>query len=154
MNNNMDKETQDFIVGLIEKALDGKHPEFPFCRTYNAYLATKTYIRGAKKIVKCFKAMADDYFNQYLEASASGEDNLDLLMKATQMMKCGMFYKMEASYAQDTIVEYQDYLVFHPVSALLGVRRTDADIESSYLRYKKHNWRTGNYDYFKNKGEN
>ena len=132
------KDPKKFFEALVNKALEGKHSDFEFIRSYEMLKVARLYRRGVKKVAKLFGNLHKDLLKAY--ASAIGEDKqkLEELMSAIQFDKCRDYYLKELNIAKNMIQEYRVYVESGHILYTIfgGVRPDDECIDYRKLPIK------------------
>ena len=123
---------------LVKKALEGKHSDFEFIRTYETCKVARYYKIGVKRVYKTFKTLYKKLMKTYVKDIMADEQKLEMLMSMKQFEICYDYYKKEYELAKDMLSEYHAYLTSgHIFDQLImnGVRSDDDCVD-----YRKLPW--------------
>ena len=123
---------------LVKKALEGKHSDFEFIRTYEMCKVARYYKISVKKVSKVFKTLYKKLMKTYAKDIMTDEQKLEMLMSMKQFEICYDYYKKECDIAKDMLQEYHAYLTSgHIFDQLVmnGVRSDDDCVD-----YRKLPW--------------
>ena len=95
---------------LVKKALEGKHSDFEFIRTYETCKVARYYKISVKRVYKTFKTLYKKLMKTYAKDILTGEQKLEMLMSMKQFEICYNYYKKEYELAKDMLSEYRAYL--------------------------------------------
>ena len=95
---------------LVKKALEGKHSDFEFIRTYETCKVARYYKIGVKRVYKTFKTLYKKLMKTYAKDIMTDEQKLEMLMSMKQFEICYDYYKKEYELAKDMLSEYRVYL--------------------------------------------
>ena len=95
---------------LVKKALEGKHSDFEFIRTYEMCKVARYYKISVKRVSKTFKTLYKKLMKTYAKDILTGEQKLEMLMSMKQFEICYNYYKKEYELAKDMLSEYRAYL--------------------------------------------
>ena len=124
---------------LVKKALEGKHSDFEFIRTYETCKVARYYKIGVKRVYKTFKTLYKKLMKTYVKDIFTGEQKLEMLMSIKQFEICYRYYEKECEIAKDMLDEYYAYLTSgHIFDQLVmnGVRSDDDCVD-----YRKLSWK-------------
>ena len=124
---------------LVKKALEGKHSDFEFIRTYETCKVARYYKIGVKRVYKTFKTLYKKLMKTYAKDIMADEQKLEMLMSMKQFEICYDYYKKEYELAKDMLSEYRAYLTSgHIFDQLImnGVRSDDDCVD-----YRKLSWK-------------
>ena len=124
---------------LVKKALEGKHSDFEFIRTYETCKVARYYKIGVKRVYKTFKTLYKKLMKTYVKDIFTGEQKLEMLMSIKQFEICYRYYEKEREIAKDMLDEYYTYLTNgHMFDQLImnGVRPDDDCIDYRKLPWK------------------
>ena len=124
---------------LVKKALEGKHSDFEFIRTYEMCKVARYYKISVKKVSKVFKTLYKKLMKTYAKDIMADEQKLEMLMSMKQFEICYDYYKKECEIAKDMLSEYRAYLTSgHIFDQLVmnGVRSEDDCVD-----YRKLSWK-------------
>lgn len=124
---------------LVKKALEGKHSDFEFIRTYETCKVARYYKIGVKRVYKTFKTLYKKLMKIYAKDIMADEQKLEMLMSMKQFEICYSYYKKEYELAKDMLSEYYAYLTGgHIFDQLVmnGVRSDDDCVD-----YRKLSWK-------------
>ena len=124
---------------LVKKALEGKHSDFEFIRTYETCKVARYYKIGVKRVYKTFKTLYKKLMKTYAKDIMADEQKLEMLMSMKQFEICYDYYKKEYELAKDMLSEYRAYLTSgHIFDQLVmnGVRSDDDCVD-----YRKLSWK-------------
>ena len=95
---------------LVKKALEGKHSDFEFIRTYETCKVARYYKIGVKRVYKTFKTLYKKLMKTYAKDIMTDEQKLEVLMSMKHFKICCDYYKKEYEIAKDMRSEYRAYL--------------------------------------------
>lgn len=124
---------------LVKKALEGKHSDFEFIRTYETCKVARYYKIGVKRVYKTFKTLYKKLMKIYAKDIMADEQKLEMLMSMKQFEICYSYYKKEYELAKDMLSEYYAYLTGgHIFDQLVmnGVRADDDCVDYRKLLWK------------------
>ena len=124
---------------LVKKALEGKHSDFEFIRTYETCKVARYYKIGVKRVYKTFKTLYKKLMKTYAKDILTGEQKLEMLMSIKQFEICYRYYKKECEIAKDMLDEYYVYLTSgHMFDQLImnGIRSDDDCVDYRKLPWK------------------
>lgn len=124
---------------LVKKALEGKHSDFEFIRTYETCKVARYYKIGVKRVYKTFKTLYKKLMKTYVKDIFTGEQKLEMLMSIKQFEICYRYYEKECEIAKDMLDEYYTYLTNgHMFDQLVmnGVRSDDDCVDYRKLPWK------------------
>ena len=124
---------------LVKKALEGKHSDFEFIRTYETCKVARYYKIGVKRVYKTFKTLYKKLMKTYAKDIMADEQKLEMLMSMKQFEICYNYYKKEYELAKDMLSEYHAYLTSgHIFDQLVmsGVRSDDDCVDYRKLPWK------------------
>lgn len=124
---------------LVKKALEGKHSDFEFIRTYETCKVARYYKIGVKRVYKTFKTLYKKLMKTYAKDIMADEQKLEMLMSMKQFEICYDYYKKEYELAKDMLSEYHAYLTSgHIFDQLVmsGVRSDDDCVDYRKLPWK------------------
>ena len=124
---------------LVKKALEGKHSDFEFIRTYEACKTARLYKASVKRLSKVFKNLCKKLMKTYAKDIMTDEQKLEMLMSMKQFEICYDYYKKEYELAKDMLSEYHAYLTSgHIFDQLVmnGVRSDDDCVDYRKLPWK------------------
>lgn len=124
---------------LVKKALEGKHSDFEFIRTYETCKVARYYKIGVKRVYKTFKTLYKKLMKIYAKDIMADEQKLGMLMSMKQFEICYNYYKKEYELAKDMLSEYYAYLTSgHIFDQLVmnGVRSDDDCVDYRKLLWK------------------
>ena len=124
---------------LVKKALEGKHSDFEFIRTYETCKVARYYKIGVKRVYKTFKTLYKKLMKTYAKDIMADEQKLEMLMSMKQFRICYDYYKKEYELAKDMLSEYRAYLTSgHIFDQLImnGVRLDDDCVDYRKLPWK------------------
>ena len=124
---------------LVKKALEGKHSDFEFIRTYETCKVARYYKIGVKRVYKTFKTLYKKLMKIYAKDIMADEQKLEMLMSMKQFEICYRYYEKECEIAKDMLDEYYAYLTNgHMFDQLVmnGVRSDDDCVD-----YRKWSWK-------------
>ena len=90
---------------LVKKALEGKHSDFEFIRTYETCKVARYYKIGVKRVYKTFKTLYKKLMKTYAKDIMADEQKLEMLMSMKQFEICYDYYKKEYELAKDMLSE-------------------------------------------------
>ena len=124
---------------LVKKALEGKHSDFEFIRTYETCKVARYYKIGVKRVYKTFKTLYKKLMKTYAEDIMADEPKLEMLMSMKQFKICHDYFEKAREIAKDMLSEYHAYLTSgHIFDQLImnGVRSEDDCVD-----YRKLSWK-------------
>ena len=124
---------------LVKKALEGKHSDFEFIRTYETCKVARYYKIGVKRVYKTFKTLYKKLMKTYAKDIMADEQKLEMLMSMKQFEICYDYYKKEYELAKDMLSEYCAYLTSgHIFDQLImnGIRSDDDCVDYIKLPWK------------------
>ena len=124
---------------LVKKALEGKHSDFEFIRTYETCKVARYYKIGVKRVYKTFKTLYKKLMKVYAKDIMADEQKLEMLMSMKQFEICHAYFEKEHEIAKDMLSEYRAYLTGgHIFDQLVmnGVRSDDDCVD-----YRKVPWK-------------
>ena len=124
---------------LVKKALEGKHSDFEFIRTYEMCKTARYYKISVKRVYKTFKTLYKKLMKTYAKDIMADKQKLEMLMSMKQFKICYDYYKKEYELAKDMLSEYRAYLTSgHIFDQLVmsGVRSEDDCVD-----YRKLSWK-------------
>jgi len=131
-------DSKKMFEELVDRALEGRHSDFEFIRSYEMLKVARLYRKGTKRVSKAFESLLDGLLREYASAIAEGDQRLEALMSAVQFGKCRDYYRKESEIADDMIKEYNAYVMSgHMLSAMLGGCRPDEEC----VDYRKLPWK-------------
>ena len=95
---------------LVKKALEGKHSDFEFIRTYETCKVARYYKISVKRVSKTFMTLYKKLMKTYAKDIMTDEQKLEMLMSMKQFEICYDYYKKEYELAKDMLSEYRAYL--------------------------------------------
>ena len=124
---------------LVKKALEGKHSDFEFIRTYETCKVARYYKIGVKKVSKVFKTLYKKLMKTYAKDIMADEQKLEMLMSMKQFKICYDYYKKEYELAKDMLSEYCAYLTSGHIfdQLVCNAIRSDDDC----VDYRKLPWK-------------
>ena len=124
---------------LVKKALEGKHSDFEFIRTYETCKVARYYKIGVKRVYKTFKTLYKKLMKTYAKDILTGEQKLEMLMSIKQFEICYDYYKKEYELAKDMLSEYRAYLISGHIfdQLVCNAIRSDDDC----VDYRKLSWK-------------
>ena len=124
---------------LVKKALEGKHSDFEFIRTYETCKVARYYKIGVKRVYKTFKTLYKKLMKTYAKDIMADEQKLEMLMSMKQFEICYDYYKKEYELAKDMLSEYRAYLTSGHIfdQLVCNAIRSDDDC----VDYRKLSWK-------------
>ena len=124
---------------LVKKALEGKHSDFEFIRTYEMCKTARYYKISVKKVSKVFKTLYKKLMKTYAKDIMADEQKLEMLMSMKQFEICYDYYKKEYELAKDMLSEYHAYLTSGHIfdQLVCNAIRSDDDC----VDYRKLPWK-------------
>ena len=124
---------------LVKKALEGKHSDFEFIRTYETCKVARYYKIGVKRVYKTFKTLYKKLMKTYAKDIMADEQKLEMLMSMKQFEICYDYYKKEYELAKDMLSEYRAYLTSGHIfdQLVCNAIRSDDDC----VDYRKLPWK-------------
>ena len=124
---------------LVKKALEGKHSDFEFIRTYETCKVARYYKIGVKRVYKTFKTLYKKLMKTYAKDIMADEQKLEMLMSMKQFEICYDYYKKEYELAKDMLSEYHAYLTSGHIfdQLVCNAIRSDDDC----VDYRKLPWK-------------
>ena len=133
------EDPKEIFSELVKKALEGKHSDFEFIRTYETCKVARYYKIGVKRVYKTFKTLYKKLMKTYAKDIMADEQKLEMLMSMKQFEICYDYYKKEYELAKDMLSEYRAYLTSgHIFDQLImnGVRLDDDCVDYRKLPWK------------------
>ena len=124
---------------LVKKALEGKHSDFEFIRTYETCKVARYHKISVKRVSKVFKTLYKKLMKTYAKDIMTDEQKLEMLMSMKQFEICYRYYEKECEITKDMLDEYHAYLTSgHMFDQLImnGVRSDDDCVD-----YRKLSWK-------------
>ena len=125
---------------LVKKALEGKHSDFEFIRTYETCKVARYYKIGVKRVYKTFKTLYKKLMKTYAKDIMVDEQKLEMLMSMKQFEICYDYYKKEYELAKDMLSEYRAYLTSGHIFDQLVLNCVRSDDECVDYRDRKLPW--------------
>ena len=124
---------------LVKKALEGKHSDFEFIRTYETCKVARYYKISVKRVSKVFKTLYKKLMKTYAKDIMTDEQKLEMLMSMKQFEICCDYYKKEYELAKDMLSEYRAYLTSGHIfdQLVCNAIRSDDDC----VDYRKLPWK-------------
>ena len=132
-------DPKEIFSELVKKALEGKHSDFEFIRTYETCKVARYYKISVKRVSKVFKTLYKKLMKTYAKDIMADEQKLEMLMSMKQFEICYDYYKKEYELAKDMLCEYHAYLTSgHIFDQLVmsGVRSDDDCVDYRKLPWK------------------
>ena len=124
---------------LVKKALEGKHSDFEFIRTYETCKVARYYKISVKKVSKVFKTLYKKLMKTYAKDIMADGQKLEMLMSMKQFEICYDYYKKEYELAKDMLSEYRAYLTSGHVFDQLVMNSVRS--EDDCVDYRKLSWK-------------
>ena len=124
---------------LVKKALEGKHSDFEFIRTYETCKVARYYKIGVKRVYKTFKTLYKKLMKTYAKDIMADEQKLEMLMSMKQFEICYDYFEKEREIAKDMLSEYRAYLTsWHIFDQLVcnAIRSEDDCVDYRKLPWK------------------
>ena len=125
---------------LVKKALEGKHSDFEFIKTYETCKVARYYKIGVKRVYKTFKTLYKKLMKTYAKDIMADEQKLEMLMSMKQFEICYDYYKKEYELAKDMLSEYRAYLTSGHIFDQLVLNCVRPDGECVDYRDRKLPW--------------
>ena len=124
---------------LVKKALEGKHSDFEFIRTYETCKVARYYKISVKRVSKTFMTLYKKLMKTYAKDIMTDEQKLEMLMSMKQFEICYDYYKKEYELAKDMLSEYRAYLTSGHIfdQLIMNAVRSDDD----RVDYRKLPWK-------------
>ena len=133
------EDPKEIFSELVKKALEGKHSDFEFIRTYETCKVARYYKISVKKVSKVFKTLYKKLMKTYAKDIMADEQKLEMLMSMKQFEICYDYYKKEYEIAKDMLSEYRAYLTSGHIfdQLVCNAIRSDDDC----VDYRKLSWK-------------
>ena len=133
------EDPKEIFSELVKKALEGKHSDFEFIRTYEMCKVARYYKISVKKVSKVFKTLYKKLMKTYAKDIMADEQKLEMLMSMKQFEICYDYYKKEYEIAKDMLSEYRAYLTSGHIfdQLVCNAIRSDDDC----VDYRKLSWK-------------
>lgn len=122
------EEEQSFLE-LVHRALDSKHSDFNFIRSWEHRAQAKIAKFSLVTISKMFKKLYDSTYKTYIKQVELGDQDVETLMALKQFKICTEFYNDESKIVNDMLAEHTEYILSgHVIDTLVGKVRPDEDL--------------------------
>lgn len=110
----------------IDHALKDPHTKFMYLHSIEEVIALNSWIRTIKKLVKGFKTIVKNSFDQYINLVDMGLTNLDTVLGLNELQACLKYYQDELAIGKDMKNEYFTYVLSgHILHTIIGRDRTE-----------------------------
>ena len=134
------EDPKEIFGELVKKALEGKHSDFEFIRTYETCKVARYYKIGVKRVYKTFKTLYKKLMKTYAKDIMADEQKLEMLMSMKQFEICYDYYKKEYELAKDMLQEYRTYVSSGHIFDQLVLNCVRPDDECVDYRDRKLPW--------------
>ena len=123
-----DENEQSFLE-LVHQALEGKHTDFTFIRSWDHRSRAKLARFGYYKIYTSFKKMYNNNYKDYIKYVTAGKQDLESVLILKDLKKCMDYYLEELRIVDDCLAEHWEYIMRgHIFDTLVGNIRPDEDL--------------------------